>query len=187
MDASVKTGGADLDALIEATGRGDRAAFRALYDETSARLFGVVLRIVRDRGVAEDVLQETYLKVWQKAEIFDPAAGRPITWLATIARNRAIDRVRSKDIVRRAAGQDDDDEDVLARLADPGGADPVLRESLRVCLERLEPQARQCVVLAYCSGYSREELAARFGRPVNTIKTLLHRSLKTLLGCMDAE
>jgi RNA polymerase sigma-70 factor (ECF subfamily) len=185
-DASVQTGGADLDALLEATGRGDRAAFRALYDATAAKLFGVVLRIVRDRGVAEDILQETYLKVWQKADIFDPAAGRPITWLATIARNRAIDRVRSKDIVRRAAGQDDD-EGVFARLADPGGADPVLRESLRICLERLVPQARQCVLLAYCSGYSREELAERFGRPVNTIKTLLHRSLKTLLGCMDAE
>ena len=79
MDASVTTGGADLDALLDATGRGDRAAFRALYDATPAKLFGVVLRIVRDRGVAEDVLQETYLKVWQKAEIFDPASGRPIT------------------------------------------------------------------------------------------------------------
>ena len=185
MDVSVETSGADLDALIEATGKGDRAAFRALYDVTSAKLFGVVLRIVRDRGVAEDILQETYLKVWQKAEIFDAAAGRPITWLATIARNRAIDRVRGNDVLRHSAGQDDDD-DMVSRLADPGGTDPALRETLRVCLERLEPDARQCVVLAYCSGYSREELAERFGRPVNTIKTVLHRGLRILLGCMEA-
>jgi RNA polymerase sigma factor (sigma-70 family) len=187
LDAGLQIYGTDLDALLEATARGDRAAFRALYDATSAKLFGIALRIVKDRGVAEDVLQETYLRVWQKAEVFDPSAGRPITWLATIARNRAIDRVRSRDVLRRAAGQDHDDEDAFARLADPGGDDPALRESLRVCLERLEPQARQCVVLAYCFGLSREELAERFGRPVNTIKTVLHRSLKALLGCMDAE
>lgn len=185
MDTRVQTEGRDLGALIAATAAGDSAAFRALYDATSAKLFGIVLRIVQDRGVAEDILQETYLKVWQKAEIFDSAAGRPITWLATIARNRAIDRVRGNDVLRGASGQDDDD-GIFARLADPGGTDPALRETLRVCLERLETDARQCIVLAYCSGYSREELAELFKRPVNTIKTVLHRSLRTLLGCMEA-
>ena len=175
--------GKELGALIAAAGGGDRGAFRALYDATSAKLFGVVLRIVRDRDVAEDVLQETYLKVWRKAEIFDPAYGRPITWLAAIARNRAIDRVRASGARRWQAG--DEDEDIMERLADPRQFDLGLRETLKVCLERLDAEGRDCVVLAYCLGLSREELAERFERPVGTIKTWLHRNLLALRRCLE--
>ncbi|SER22513.1 RNA polymerase, sigma subunit, ECF family [Faunimonas pinastri] len=170
--------------LLEATARGEHSAFRDLYDATSSKLFGVVLRIVRDRALAEDVLQETYLKVWQKADVFSPAAGAPLTWLCTIARNRAIDRVRASDYTRRTTGLDGSN-DVFATLADPAQTDPVMLETLRLCLSRLESEARECVVLAYCSGFSREELAERFARPVGTIKTVLHRSLKLLFGCLE--
>jgi RNA polymerase sigma-70 factor (ECF subfamily) len=170
--------------LLEATSHGNHAAFRALYDATSAKLFGVVLRIIRNRSVAEEVLQDTYVNIWRNAERFTPEAGRPVTWLIAIARNRAIDRIRSEKIEHHRVA---DDEDVLGRLAAPDGGDPVAREALRACLEELLEEARSCVVLAYCSGFSREELAERFGRPVGTIKTLLHRSTKLLRGCLEKE
>ena len=184
MNQRLSTTERSLGDLLEATSRGNHAAFRSLYDATSSKLFGVVLRIIRNRSVAEEVLQETYLNIWQKAERFTPDAGQPITWLATIARNRAIDRIRSEKIERHSAS---DGEDILGRLAAPGTGDPAMRETLRVCLEGLEAEARNCVVLAYCSGFSREELAERFGRPVGTIKTLLHRNIRLLKACLDRE
>jgi RNA polymerase sigma-70 factor, ECF subfamily len=171
-----------LQELLQATARGNHAAFRALYQATSPKLFGVVLRIIRNRTVAEEVLQETYVKIWQKADRFSPEAGQPMAWLSTIARNRAIDRIRSETIERARAG---DDDGVLDRIAAPAADDVVLQESLRVCLAQLDEDARNCVVLAYCSGFSREELAERFGRPVGTIKTLLHRSVRMLKACLE--
>ena len=183
MDQRILTG-TSLAELLDATSRGDHAAFRALYEATSAKLFGVVLRIIGNRSVAEEVLQDTYIKIWQNAERFTPEAGQPVTWLATIARNRAIDRIRSERIERNRVG---DDEDVLSRLATPAGFDPAAREALRICLGGLEPEARDCIVLAYCSGFSREELAERYGRPVGTIKTLLYRSVRLLKACLEKE
>ena len=183
MDQRILTG-TSLAELLDATSRGNPAAFRALYEATSAKLFGVVLRIIGNRSVAEEVLQEAYVKIWQNAERFTPEMGQPVTWLATIARNRAIDRIRSERIDRHSVA---DGEDVLGRLAAPGGFDPAAREALRTCLGGLEAEARDCVVLAYCSGFSREELAERFGRPVGTIKTLLHRSVRLLKACLEKE
>jgi RNA polymerase sigma-70 factor (ECF subfamily) len=168
---------------LRSAAEGDRAAFRALYEATAPKLFGVVLRIVRNRQVAEEVLQETYIKIWQRAERFQPESGQPMAWLATIARNRAIDRIRSERIDRASTS----DDAVFDRLAAPSSGDPVMREALRRCLDALEEDARNCIVLAYCSGYSREELAERFARPVGTIKTLLFRSTRLLKACLERE
>lgn len=173
-----------LESLLQATSLGNHAAFRALYDATAPKLLGVVLRITRDRQMAEEVLQETFVKIWRNAERFSPEAGRPMAWLAAIARNRAIDRIRSEKAERAHAS---DDEPELERLVAPGTGDPIMQEALRKCLSQLEEEARKCVVLAYCSGFSREELAERFGRPVGTIKTLLHRSVRLLKACLESE
>lgn len=178
------TDGNSLPDLLEATSRGDRAAFGSLYEATAPKLFGVILRITRNRSVAEEVLQETYIKIWQNAERFNPDAGKPIAWLAAIARNRSIDRIRSERIERRRPA---DDDKILERLPAISSGDPADRESLRTCLSSLEEEARNCVVLAYCLGFSREELAERFNRPVGTIKTLLHRSIRLLRACMEKE
>jgi RNA polymerase sigma-70 factor (ECF subfamily) len=169
--------------LLAASARGDRTAFRRLYEATAPKLFAIVLRITRNRSVAEEVLQETFVKVWRKAERFQPEAGAPMAWLTAITRNLAIDRLRSERIER----YQDDGEAILARLPAPGGDDALSREALRICLGALDEEARACVLLAYCSGFSREELAERFGRPVGTIKTLLHRSLKLLRTCLETE
>jgi RNA polymerase sigma-70 factor, ECF subfamily len=173
-----------LAALLDATSRGDRAAFRALYEATAPKLFGIVIRITRNRSTAEEVLQETFIKIWQNAERFTPDAGQPMGWLAAIARNRAIDRLRSERIERNRA---QDDDQILERLAAPVAGDPGTRQALAKCLGQLDEEARDCVVLAYCSGFSREELAERFRRPVGTIKTLLHRSVRLLRACLESE
>ncbi|TGD99892.1 sigma-70 family RNA polymerase sigma factor [Methylobacterium nonmethylotrophicum] len=173
---------ADLIARV-AAGRQD--ALRALYERTAPKLFGLILRIVRDRGTAEDVLQDAYLRVWQNAGRYAPEAGRPMAWLAAIARHRAIDLMRQKGEVPMRAG--DDEEDWLQRIADPRDreAEFLSRDALLTCLARLDPVQRDCVVRAYCEGLSREELAVRYDRPVNTVKTWLHRGLALLRGCLD--
>jgi RNA polymerase sigma-70 factor, ECF subfamily len=184
LDQTIATNSAPLKALLAETARGNHAAFRSLYESTAPKLLGVVLRITRNRPVAEEVLQETYIKIWQNAERFEPDMGQPMAWLAAIARNRAIDRIRAEKIDQRRAP---DDEKVLERLVAPSAGDPATRLALSTCLERLDQEARNCVVLAYCSGLSREELSERFGRPVGTIKTVLHRSVRQLRACLESE
>lgn len=176
----------DLSRLLAAVDRGDRAAFKALYDHTAAKLLGVVLRIVRDRALAEEVIQDTYLRIWRRAADYTPDAGQPLTWMVAIARHRAIDIIRKRTEV--LPGPDDEGRDWLESVsgADDLGAEFVARDALKRCLNRLEPTQRDCIVLAYCGGYSREELAACFERPVNTIKTWLHRGLRALKACLDA-
>jgi RNA polymerase sigma-70 factor (ECF subfamily) len=184
MDWGMAVEGTSLSGLLEAIARGERAAFRMLYEATAPKLFGVVLRITGNRSVAEEVLQETFVRVWQKAERFTPEAGQPMAWLTAIARNRAIDRLRSERVERFQTSADDE---LLARLPAPSGGDPATLRALQLCLSGLEEEARTCVILAYCSGFSREELAEKFKRPVGTIKTLLHRSIKLLRDCLEKE
>jgi RNA polymerase sigma factor (sigma-70 family) len=146
LEQVISNQAAALIGLLKATSLGDRAAFRRLYDATAPKLFGIVLRITSNRSVAEEVLQETYIRVWQNAERYMPEAGQPFAWLAAIARNRAIDRLRSERVNRL---QDLGEDNVLERLAAPAGEDVASRESLRVCLSELDEESRNCVVLAY--------------------------------------
>jgi RNA polymerase sigma-70 factor, ECF subfamily len=166
---------------------GDRAAFARLYDHVSARLYGVVSRILPKSELAEDALQETFVRIWQKASTYDAAIASPMAWMATIAHNRAIDLKRR--FAEKLARQSDE--------LDPGtadqGPDPLaLAEQsenfrrLKNCLDGLPEDRQQMVVLAYHQGWSREELAERFKRPVTTVKTLLRRSLIALKECLDA-
>lgn len=177
---------AELVGLLRAVADGDQAAFEALYAATRAKLYGVVLRILRRADLADEVMQEAYLKIWNSAGQFDPALASPITWMVAIARNRAIDVARRKrDVSVEEAPE------VLERAADI--ADPLAgrerREELRRlldCLGRLDPDQRQLMLLAYYDGLSREQLAARSGRPVNTIKTWLRRSILAVRECLGS-
>lgn len=182
---AARRGDAVLVGLIADIARRDEAALRALYDRTAAKLLGVILRIQADRGMAEDVLQDVFLRVWRNAASYSPEAGRPLAWLCTIARNRAVDGLRRRREVQGPITEDG--EDWVERLADPHDSEVAIlgRDALRACLGRLEAMHRDCIVLAYCEGQSREDLALRYGRPVSTIKTWLHRGLATLRGCLD--
>lgn len=177
---------ADLVALLARVAKEDRSAFSALYTATSAKLYGVVSRILPAKDRAEDVLQDVYVRIWNRAASYDPSKASPIAWMATIARNRAIDEVR-----RRAPVSIEDAPqalDVAAEGPDPLDATEQSEELQRLkgCLDGLEPERREIVLLAYYTGLSRDELAARFGHPVGTIKVWLHRSLAQLRKCLGA-
>src|ERR1700761_6301522 len=176
--------GDDLARLLTRVAVRDTTAFAALYKQTSAKLYGVVARILNRGDVAADVLQEVYVRVWEKAGEFDSAKGSPLAWMATIARNRALDEVRR---VRPGSLED------LPESFEPAAAevDPLAARqrsegltALVNCLKALDDEKRAVVLLAYYRGLSREALAKRFGRPVPTIKTWLHRSLAQLRDCL---
>ena len=176
----------ELAEALSRTGLGDRAAFRRVYEATSAKLLGVCLRILADRQLAEDVLQDTYLTVWRKAETFDASRASPITWLATIARNRAIDRLRSGKAVRFAAPVDEaldlsDDAPLASDLVER--ADDASR--LNVCLDELEERTRAAIRTAFFEGLTYDELARREDTPLGTIKSWIRRGLLRLRACMD--
>jgi RNA polymerase sigma-70 factor, ECF subfamily len=173
----------DLVKALEGTARGDLAAFKLVYSATSVKLYGIVLRILGRPDLADEVLQEVYVRVWQRAGDFNAAASSPITWLATIARNRALDEAR-RNTMRSL-------DDVPGLLQLPSGDDPAAtqeqNEELRrlyACLEGLEPEKKEIVLLVYYHGLTREEIAARLGRPVATVKTWLRRSLAQLKDCL---
>ncbi len=176
-----------LESLLEATASGDRDAFRTLYDRSSAKLYGVVLRILKNTQKAEDVLQDVYLKIWQKAGSYDPVQGKPITWMATIARNRAIDIIRTARPEQTIDEPGDEEEIFQLGGRDAENVDLAELETLRFCLGEMKEDDRNYVLLAYYEGFSREELAERFDSPVGTIKTRLRRGLLALRSCLERE
>jgi RNA polymerase sigma-70 factor (ECF subfamily) len=188
----------DLSRLLARAGLGDRAAFATLYERTSSHLFAVVLRINRDRAQAEDILQEVYVNVWRAASSFDAAQSQPLTWLTSIARNRAIDslrRMQAQPQMRSAGppadGRESEDEDVYDTVADdsPGPLDLLSRaaeaRSLAACMDQLSATQRQSVALAFFQGLSHAEIAAQMRQPLGTIKSWVRRSLATLKSCLE--
>ncbi len=172
-----------LEALLAAVAEGDRAAFATLYARTSAKLYGTILRILPEGGLADDALQDVYARIWYVAGGYDAERGRPITWLAAIARNRALDLLRRE----RGGGRGrivDVDAETLAAIPD-AQADPGATAALARCLDALDPQHRECILLAYLHGASRDELGERFGRPSGTIKSWISRGLLALRGCLS--
>jgi RNA polymerase sigma factor (sigma-70 family) len=188
----------DLSRLLARAGVGDRAAFATLYERTSPHLLAVVLRINRDRAQAEDIVQEVYVNVWRAASSFDAAQSQPLTWLTSIARNRAIDslrRLQTQPRMRAAPaseGRDSEDDDVYDTVADesPGPLDLLSRaaeaRSLAACMDQLSPSQRQSVALAFFQGLSHAEVAIQMRQPLGTVKSWVRRSLATLKSCLDA-
>ena len=189
----------DLSRLLARAGLGDRAAFATLYERTSSHLFAVVLRINRDRAQAEDILQEVYVNVWRAASSFDAAQSQPLTWLTSIARNRAIDslrRMQTQPQMRFAGapseGRESEDADVYDTVADeaPGPLDLLSRaaeaRSLAACMDRLSATQRQSVALAFFQGLSHAEVAAQMRQPLGTIKSWVRRSLAALKSCLQS-
>ncbi len=171
-------------ALVRVAG-GDRAALRIVYQDTCAKLFGVCLRILKDRSEAEDVLQDVYVTVWRKAATFDPGRASPITWMVAIARNRAIDR-RS-----RAAGRRLEPIEAADAVSDPAPA-AVERvelaqqhQRLTRCLEELEARHASAIRAAFLDGATYEELAARMNVPLGTMKSWIRRGLLKLRACLE--
>ena len=186
-----------LAALLARCGVGDRAAFAALYDATSAHLFAVVLRINRDRAQAEDILQEVYVKVWRAAQSFDAAQSQPLTWLTSIARYGAIDSLRRSQAQPRtvsgahANDDDSDDHTVYDKFEDSAEGPMALLDraeqarGLASCMQGLTPAQRQSVALAFFDGLSHAEVATRLQQPLGTVKSWVRRALLALKDCLD--
>lgn len=178
----------ELATALGRAGQGDRAAFRSVYDATSAKLLGVTLRILADRQLAEDVLQDTYLTVWKKAASFDASRASPITWLVTIARNRAIDRLRSGGAMRQSTPIDEtvnviaDDAPSPAQALETG--DDVRR--LNECIGQLDDRTGGAIRTAFIEGVTYDALAVRENVPLGTMKSWIRRGLMRLRACLES-
>jgi len=182
----VEANRSQLMAALARVASGDRGALLIVYQDTSAKLFGVCLRILNDKSEAEDVLQEVYLTVWRKAASFDPARASPITWLVAIARNRSIDRLRAGAGRRRM-----DPIDAAEEVRDPAPAAVELVEAaqqssrLALCLEQLESRQSAAIRSAFLDGNTYEELAERMKVPLGTMKSWIRRGLLKLRDCLE--
>jgi RNA polymerase sigma-70 factor (ECF subfamily) len=184
MHAQVSRERTDLGLLLDKVASGEKAALSDLYARTSAKLYGISLRLLGNESEAEEVLQETYLTVWRKAGVFDPDRASPITWLAVLARNKSVDRLRT----RRAAQEPIE---AATDIADesPGAVELIEaaqdKARLSACLEELEARHGDLIRAAFLDGASYPELAERERVPLGTMKSWIRRSLLRLRGCLE--
>ncbi len=188
--------------LLRASSQGDGAAFRTLYDDTSARLLAVAHAMMRDAGLAEDVLQDAFVQVWHRAGEYHADRGSVITWLTTIVRYRAIDMLRKRgrggpsgktpsfdidsadiDFLVNHDGEDGDDDSHTSPLACAISSEE--NSNLRDCVERLSDSQQESVALAFFRGFTHQELADCLAEPLGTIKSRLRRSLMRLKECLE--
>jgi RNA polymerase sigma-70 factor (ECF subfamily) len=177
------TTAAEVEDMIAQVALRDSSAFSALYDATSGKLFGVCLRVLNNRSEAEEVLQEVYIRIWHKAGSYAVTGHSPMTWLITVARNLAIDRLRTRKAPTRNI-------DTVFDLADdrPGPEEEAIANSQRAqidaCMSKLAPERADAVRQAYLGGVTYKDLADHHGVPLNTMRTWLRRSLQKLKECL---
>jgi RNA polymerase sigma factor (sigma-70 family) len=175
-----------LSPIMARIAAGEREALRQLYEATSAKLFGVCLRILSDREESEDVLQDVYVTIWRRADRFDGARASVMTWVSTIARNRAIDRLRARGPMAYAEQVDD------LEIADGSVAADVLLEAaddsnrLKNCLGELDDRTETVIRTAFFEGVTYEALAHRMDAPLGTVKSWIRRGLAKLKGCLQS-
>lgn len=174
----------DLAMLIGRCALRDQKALLALYDATSAKLFGVILRIVKREHWAEEVLQDVYLKAWQAADSYNTTRGQPMTWLINIARNRSIDLLRSAEHAATQHSEELDD-------GRPSALDPLHAtetgaqlDRLAECLKQLKDGQRECILMVYHQGYTPTEVSRHSSHPIGTVKTWIRRGLQQLRVCL---
>ena len=180
---------AELRALIERVAQRDEAALRTLYERTSPRLFGLAMRVLRQRDTAEDVLQESFLTVWRVAVDYRAALSPPLAWMGLIVRSRALDALRRRATARTGVTQEYDD--AMEQGTEGEGTGPMdaadasqQARALHQCLLRLEQRQREVVSLAYLRDQSHSELAAQLALPLVIVQTWIRRGLEQLRACM---
>lgn len=174
-----------LAQLLARCALGDRRAFTELYRLSAPKLFGLALRILKTRALAEEALQETFVRIWRHAVDYRPDRGQAFTWMATILRHHALD------VLRRQRHEVTVDDAVVAAVPDDG-PEPALAwsqsreaQALRDCLQTLEGNQRQSLLLAYFDGMTHAQLAARLRQPLGTVKSWVRRGLERLRRCLE--
>lgn len=181
-----------LSEQLKRTATGDRAAFRRVYELTSAHLLGLATRMLGRRQVAEDVLQDAFVSVWKNSASFDPKLAQPMTWLITIVRNRALDVLRSEGRRMESTLESDSDDDSAIDVPDtaPGPLQLLTQATnsmqIRGCMEALDAAHRQSLALAYYQGLSHSEIAAQMASPLGSVKTWIRKGLLHLKQCLGA-
>jgi RNA polymerase sigma-70 factor, ECF subfamily len=180
----------DLHQLLARIALRDRAALRRLYDAVSPPLFGVAIRIVNRRDRAEEVLQDAFINIWNKAAGYNSATSQPMTWMTAIVRNRALDELRRE--TRNVAQSLDGEKNGTANDIEDHRPNPLellerAADSLRIrgCLDAIDGPQRQCLALAYYHGLSHSELARHMGSPIGTVKVWLRRGLQKMKRCLE--
>lgn len=178
----------DLNTLLAATAGGDQRAYRELYECCSPMMFGLLLRMLKRRDWAEDALQDCYIKIWQKADNYDPEKGSPLNWLMAVARYHALDELRRERSDFRIP-EDGEGQLVLIEDQSQSAEDSAIEreglEQLEPCLNQLRREERESLLLAYYEGYSHEQLSAHLGRPLGTVKSWIRRGLASLRECLE--
>jgi RNA polymerase sigma factor (sigma-70 family) len=178
---------ARLMELLARTALADQRAFAELYRMTSAHLYAVALRILRDAGAAEEVLQESFVNVWHHAGSYVAAKSQPLTWLTSIVRNRCLDQLRRREV--ETVAMDDDEEGLAIAAEDPTPLEMLLSgadaRAVGACVEALEQGQKQAIALAFFQGLSHSELAHHLREPLGTVKSWIRRGLERLRACLD--
>jgi RNA polymerase sigma-70 factor, ECF subfamily len=176
-----------IEELLARCARQDERALAELYTLAAAQLFGLLLRMLRSSALAEEVLQDVMVRVWQRADQYVAHRGRAMTWLMSIARYRAIDVLRSQ---RKQVTLDEAPQEALVDLASAEFTDDVTsqrsRRALDDCLGRLTVDQRKCIALAYVEGYSQDQIASAIASPLGTVKSWMRRGLNSLKRCLES-
>jgi RNA polymerase sigma factor (sigma-70 family) len=187
---SITDKSARLATLLSRIALGDQRAFGDFYEQTSAHLYGIALRILRDSPAAEEVLQEAYVNVWHHAGSYDASKSQALTWLTSIVRNRCLDQLRRREIDTVTLSAEDDDAPAYDIPSDAMTATEMLisgadSRSVRDCVDRLDAGPRQAIALAFFQGLSHAELATQLQQPLGTVKSWVRRGLDKLKSCLD--
>lgn len=178
----------DYSAVLERCARGEHDALHQLYLQEGSALLGVVIRIVKDRGMAEDIVHDACLNIWQRADSFDPAKGSARTWIFSVARHLALNAIRYRDreinVDHHDPSEFEQDETFQHALRVDEAFDWQTGQRMDACLAQLETERRNCVLHAYVDGLSHAEIAAHTGAPLGTVKAWIKRSLLRLRECM---
>jgi len=177
----------EIEQLLIRCAAQDPAALEQLYKHVAGTLLAVVLRIVRQRDLAEDTLQDVFVRIWVNARQYDQIRGRPLAWMISIARYRAIDLMRSQRLAVPLI-EEDLPEQLIATDAEPAsfGESARTKTALQHCLEILSAPQQRCLVLAYQEGLSHEAVATSVGQPLGTVKSWIRRGLQSLRRCLES-
>jgi len=173
--------------LLKRCAKQDQIAFKQLYQESSPKLYGLALRITRKPELAEDVLQDSFIKIWQKADTYSRHKGKGMTWMATITRNKALDKLRRLKVRPQEIAIQYEGLDFASTDLEPDHQEDLSQEmrQLRECLNLLQPPQRDCILLSYYYGHTHEELSEQLNQPLGTVKSWIRRGLETLKPCLN--